>query len=150
VATYGTFVDNVTLKADEANDFFKTVSSTVTASQGVDLTIGNIVSRYYKVNKIIIWVFNCTIATAGTASNNLIVGLPVTASSGSFRCVGFARYFDSSAGQVYVLTPVKTSTTQIQFYADSGNSLTNRFGISPAVTAASPDSIAGWIMYEAA
>jgi hypothetical protein len=154
MATYGTFVDNTTLKANELNDFFKVVSSTsassINISQGVTLSTTQINSRYWIVNKVVFWNFIFAITTSGTASNPFVLNLPVAASSDSFRAVGSARFFDASASDVKLIIPVKASTTTLQFYADDGTSLTDRFGVNPAVTAANGDSVSGTVVYEAA
>jgi len=150
MATFGTFVDGSTLKANELNDFFRVVSSTsVGVSQGVSLSTSNVISRYWMVNKVVFWNFIFTITSGGTISNPIVLNLPVAASSDSFRTVGSARYFLAGAG-VKVLTAVKASTTTLQFYADNGTSLTNRFGVSPVRTAQNGDNLSGTVVYEAA
>lgn len=150
MATYGTFADGVTLKASELNTFFtSTAPATVTATQGSSLT-SSAVSRYFVVNKVVFWNLFCTFTNAGTAANALEVTLPITASSGSFRAVGFGRFYDSSVPDVKLITPIKASTTTLQFLSDNGTSLTNRFGVNPAVTVAIDDTLAFWICYEAA
>ena len=149
MATYGTFVDGVTLKASELNNFLSRTTYTPVATQGVPLTF-SAQSRYYVVNKVVFWNGNFTFSSAGTASNALVFNLPVTASSGSFRAIGFCRFFDDNTTDVKLLTVVKASTTTIQFLSNDGTSLTNRFGVNPAVTIANDDVIAFNIVYEAA
>jgi hypothetical protein len=134
MATYGTFVDGVTLKASEANDFFKKATVSTGITQGV--TPGqNTSTRYFVVNKLVVVVGRASFSTPGGTSGSVVeMTLPVTASSGSFRVIGSARYEDFVNDVVYVLRIVKTSTTKAQFLSEGGTSLTDRFGINPAVT----------------
>lgn len=133
MATYGTFVDGVTLKAAEANDFFKELTTTTGVTQGVTPTQSTSTS-YFVVNKLVVVYGRAQFQTAGTASSAIEMTLPVTASSGSFRAIGSGSFFDVITNTNYLLTVVKTSTTKAQFLSEGGTSLTNRFGNNPAVT----------------
>lgn len=149
MATFGTFVDGNSLKASEINDWFVISSATTTATQGVSLTTSSQTNRLFRINKFVFWNCNLNFASAGTASNAVVVNLPVTAASGSFRAIGFGRAFVSGP-DIKLLTVVKASTTTVQFFSDDGTSLTDRFGVNPAVTISSGASIIFSCMYEAA
>ena len=152
MATYGTFVDGVTLKADEANDFFKKATVSTGITQGV--TPGqNTSTRYFVVNKLVVVFGRALFSAGGTPGSVIEMTLPVTASSGSFRVIGSARYEDFVNDVTYVLRIVKTSTTKAQFLSEGGTSLTDRFGINPAVTIQTGSfgsSLRYQLMYEAA
>lgn len=153
MATYGTFVDATTLKASELNDLFKSSGqlpdASVIAKQSVTLTLTSSNTRYFSVNKTVFWTASMTFSTGGTASNPITVDFPITASSGSFRAIGFGFFFDST-NTVNLVTVVKASTTTVQFLADDGTSLTNRLGVNPAFTVVNGDALSFFCVYEAA
>lgn len=133
MATYGTFVDGNTLKASEANDFFKKVTVSTGITQGV--TPGQSTqTKYFVVNKLVVVVGRAQFSGGGTPGSAIEMTLPVTASSGAFRVIGAATYNNVVGDLQYVLSVVKTSTTKAQFLSDAGTSLTDRFGNNPAVT----------------
>ena len=148
MATYGTFVDATTLKASEANDFFRNQTSTAVPKQVVSLGVSG-TNRFFVVNKTVFW--NCLLGvdSPGTASNAITVDFPVAPSSGSFRAIGFGYYFDIS-DNMKLVSVVKASSTTVEFMTDAGTSLTNRLGINPAITAANGDVISFYCIYEAA
>lgn len=133
MATYGTFVDGVTLKASEANDFFIEKGASTGITQGVT-PVQNISTRYFVVNKLVVVVGNTFFSGGGTPGSVIEMTLPVTASSGASRVIGSAKYQDLVNDVIYVLRIVRTSTTKAQFLSEGGTSLTDRFGINPAVT----------------
>jgi len=133
VATYGTFVDDVSLRASEANDFFAKLTNTTGATQGVTpAQTGS--TLYFVVNKLVYGFGRRLFTGAGTASSAIEITLPVTASSGSFRVIGGGLFSDQVNDLRYRLAVVKTSTTKAQFLSETGTSLTNRFGNNPGVT----------------
>lgn len=133
MATYGTFVDDVSLRASEANDFFAKLTNTTGATQGVTPTQSGS-TLYFVVNKLVYGFGRRNFQTAGTAGSAIEITLPVTASSGSFRVIGAGQFIDSINDLRYRLAVVKTSTTKAQFLSETGTSLTNRFGNNPGVT----------------
>lgn len=153
MATYGTFVDATTLKASELNDLFKSSgelsAASIVAKQSVALTIGASNVRYFSVNKTVFWTCSVNFNSAGTAANAITVDFPVTASSSSFRAIGFGYFYDAS-DNMKLISVVKASTTTVQFMTDAGTSLTNRLGVNPAITVASGDVLSFFCMYEAA
>jgi hypothetical protein len=154
MATYGTFVDDVSLKASEANDFLSWVNFTPVLRQSVTVstfTTGRI-ARYAQVNKLVIVQFYLLITGAGTPNNAIEMNLPVTASSSSIRVVGSAWFLDGSVSDVINCVPVLNSTTTFRFLANAGTSLTSYVGLTgaPSLTLASNDFFQGYLMYEAA
>jgi hypothetical protein len=152
MATYGTFVDGVSLKAAEANDFFKWTTFTGVVKQSVTLSASTNTCRYAQVNKLIHVSFYFVISSTGTTGNRVEVNLPVTAASSSIRTVGFGTIRDQSALTTYNVVPVLNSTTTVAFLSTSATSLTNYFGVTggPTVTLASSDTVRCSIVYEAA
>jgi hypothetical protein len=157
MATYGTFVDGVSLKAAEANDFlvWTTFTPVLKQSNTVNLTgAPSTVGRYARVNKLVLVRIACQVATAatGTANNAIEINLPVTASTASMRVVGSAQLRDNSATDYILAVPVLNSTTTIRFLANAGTSLTSYVGLTgaPTLTLAEGDTVACFLSYEAA
>jgi hypothetical protein len=153
MATYGTFVDGVSLKAAEANDFLSWVSFTPSATQGgaaigVDVAIG----RYAVVNKLVMCHFVIDFNGTGVAGNRIEVTLPITALSSSARVIGTGYFWDASATDIIRAVPLQYSTTKVAFLTNTGTSLTSYLGTTngPAVTIADNDFLSALIFYEAA
>jgi hypothetical protein len=153
VATFGTFVDGVSLKASELNDFFISTSVVPTLRQNVTITgiAGNSIS-YFVVNKVVYGFFRAGGNSAGTAGNRIEVDLPVTAASSSVRVIGSGFFRDASPVSVRVVRIVQVSTTRMAFLTDTATSLTSYLGTTngPAVTLAANDYVCGSFVYEAA
>jgi hypothetical protein len=154
VATYGTFVNGVSLKADEANDFFTwtTFSPVVTQSNTPSLG-GVVIARYAMVNKLVFVNFSATITGTGTSNNSIQFTLPVTASSSSIRVVGSAIFRDFSNSNDFILgIPVLSSTTACRFLSNTSTSMTTYIGLTngPNLVLSPDDSISVRLMYEAA
>jgi hypothetical protein len=154
MATYGTFVDDVSLKASEINDFFTWVNFTPVLKQNVTVstTTATRIARYARVNKLIMVYFSLPVSGTGTANNAIEINLPVAASTSSIRVVGSARFFDQNALDTFNFVPVLNSTTTFRFLANAGTSLTSYVGLTgaPGLTLASGDSIRVSLMYETA
>ena len=154
MATYGTFVDDVSLKASEINDFFTWVDFTPVLKQNVTVstTTANRFARYARVNKLIMVYFQLVVSGAGTANNAIEINLPVAASTSSIRVVGSARFFDQNAVDSFIFVPVLNSTTTFRFLANAGTSLTSYVGLTgaPGLTLASGDVFNVSLMYETA
>jgi hypothetical protein len=121
---------------------------TPTITQSATLTFTTNESQYKLIdNNTVVWQFNFTITSAGTAANAIQLTLPVTAAtSNAFSCVGDILYEKSSGALIYTGTAAIPTTTTLKFFSGSGTS-GNYFGIAPAVTAANADQIAGTITY---
>jgi hypothetical protein len=154
MATYGTFVDNVSLKAAEANDFFDWVDFTPVLKQNVTVSTNTVgrVARYARVNKLIIVNIVASCTSAGTANNAIEINLPVTASSSSMRVVGSGAFQDASPSGFVLSVAVLNSTTTCRFLSDQGTSLTSYVGLTgaPGLTLAGSDVIRFSLMYETA
>jgi hypothetical protein len=153
VATFGTFVDGVSLKASELNDFFASKVIVPTLRQGVTITgiQGNNIF-YYVVNKVVYGFFTVGGNSAGTAGTRIEVDLPVTATSSSVRVIGSGFFRDASPVSVRVVRIVQVSTTRMAFLTDTATSLTSYLGTTngPAVTLAANDYVCGSFVYKAA
>lgn len=152
MATYGTFVNGVSLKAAEVNDFFVWTTFTGVLKQPGTLSTSNNVCRYARVNDLVHVSYWFIALSAGTASNSVEVNLPITAATTSSRTVGFGSIRDDSTSTTYNVVPVLNSTTTVRFLTSSATSLTSYFGLTngPAITLASGDSLTFSVVYEAA
>ena len=152
MATYGTFVNGVSLKAAEANDFLKWTAFTGVLKQSVTLGTGTNRCRYARVNDLVIVSMYFTVLGAGTANNRIEINLPITASTTSSRTIGFGSLRDQSALTTYLAVPVLNSTTTMVFLSSSATSLTTYVGMTngPALQLAADDQVQTTIVYEAA
>ena len=117
MATFGTFVSGQVLTAAELNTAgeFQTYTPTWTQSATITKTVNW--ARYTQLNKFVYVSMKMTASSAGTASNNILVGLPVTASANNWS-LGTAQIVDESATPD-LLTPllvVYNSSTTATFY----------------------------------
>jgi hypothetical protein len=157
MATYGTFVDGVSLKAAEANDFFVWTTFTPVLKQSNTVNIQGFpstVGRYARVNKLILVNIRCAVspASTGTANNAIEINLPVAAATTSSRVVGRVSFSDFSPSNRFVGVAVLNSTTTVRFLANAGTSLTSYVGLTgaPTFTLAESDSVSCFLMYETA
>ncbi len=153
MATFGTFVDGVSLKASELNDFFERSVVVPTLRQNVTITgIAGNDMFYYVVNKVVYGFLRVGGNSAGTAGTRIEVDLPVTAASSSVRVIGSGYFRDASPVSVRVVRIVQVSTTRMAFLTDTATSLTSYLGTTngPAVTLAANDYIGGSFVYKAA
>jgi hypothetical protein len=153
MATYGTFVDNTTLKASELNDFFPSVSVIPVVRQPGSLAITAArYGKYFVVNKTVFYVGHMILNGAGTAGQRVEVDLPVAAASSSVRVIGHGYINDFSANRIYRCSVVQFSTTRAAFLSNDATSLTAYFGTSggPNIALASSDVVSINICYEAA
>jgi len=156
MAAYGTFVDGVSLKAAEVNNFLVWTSFTPVLKQNVTVGISTSfkIAEYAQVNKLVVVIFSFRVANgqAGTANNAIQIDLPVTASSASMRVIGRAWLKDISTTDSILAVPVLNSTTTFRFLANAGTSLTSYVGLTgaPTLTLEQQDSMQGYLIYEAA
>lgn len=145
-------MDGVSLKASEANDFFKWTSFTTVCRQSNAITADQSFGKYAQVNKTVIYVFRFRAGGAGTAGNRIEIDLPVTAASSSVRVIGSALFNDQSASDWITCNAVQFSTTRLAFLTNTGTSLTSYLGTTngPAITVAINDFLGGVVSYEAA
>lgn len=114
-------------------------------TQSVTVTKSTSYSSYTKIGRTVIWNFDFSFTSGGSASQVLAMTLPLVAVSISSVQGNFA-YFDSGNTN-FTGSVVPNSTTLVNFVSDGSN---NNFGIAPVVTVASGDRIYGHITYEAA
>jgi hypothetical protein len=153
VATYGTFVDNTTLKASELNNFFVSTTFTPVLRQSSSLPIqSNHYGVYFQVNKLVFCIIHALPTASGTPGQRIEFDLPVTAASSSVRVIGRGYFNDDSASRVYRLAVVQYSTTRAAFISEDANSLTAYLGTTggPNTALANADAIGLNICYEAA
>jgi hypothetical protein len=158
MATFGTFVDNVSLKATELNGLLNAVSfdsvirqpGVINPRSGSDGPYG----RVFRVNKLVIYHFRFRPSSSGSSNNRIELDLPVTAASNSMRVIGTASYIDVSAGgaNFFRVAVVQYSTTRAAFLSETTTSLTTYVGQTngPNFIVADGDIISGTLMYEAA
>lgn len=123
---------------------------TPTITQSASVTFTNTYSRYIRVGRLVTGWFNLAVTSAGTISNAVIIGLPLTAASSGVS-VGVGEITDVSAGQKYAgrLYLGSTTTLDLRSGGTTGAPLDNRLGISNFVAAlASGDFIEGTFSYE--
>lgn len=125
-------------------DAWTPYTPTLTQGATVTKTVTRAVST--KVGRTVTVQYSLVATSAGTAANLVMVGLPeATAADGQ---IGVAYILDANTNVRYVLTAYTFGTAMIfQNDASTGG---NSFGVSPAITLASGDQIAGAITYEAA
>lgn len=153
MATFGTFVDGVSLKASELNSFLIKTTHTPVVRQSVTITNGsNTRAAYSQVNKMVFYSATIYLTSAGTANNRIEVDLPVTAATNSAFAIGFGNYEDNSATDMFNMVAVRVSTTRVAFLTNSSTSLTTFLGQTggPTLTIASPDVLFVTLFYEAA
>ncbi|NDF13036.1 MAG: hypothetical protein EB060_09525 [Proteobacteria bacterium] len=123
-------------------------SYTPTLTQSATVTFTTNDSQYKLLdNNTVVWQFNLTATSAGTASNAIQLTLPLTAAaSNAYSCVGAALILKNSGALIYSSVAALSSTTAMRFFSGSGTSA-NYVGITPAITLASGDQIAGTITY---
>jgi len=153
MATYGTFVDNVTLKASELNSFFDVVQVTPVIRQPSALNVLNAFAFYYRVNKIVVFRGSVFINTgSGTSGQRVEVDLPIAAASNSMKVIGNGFFHDDSVDNYVRLAAVQFSTTRIAFLTNDANSSTAYLGTTGGPnTALTGNDLFGFIVcYEAA
>jgi hypothetical protein len=124
-----------------------TYTPTLTQSATISKTVNE--ARYIQTGRIVeVWVV-LSPTSSGTASNALILGLPVAASGHlSSALVGDGYIYDGSGANVTYHGHWRlTSTTTVNFTSHGSAPATGAFGISPAVTIASGDAILAHLRY---
>lgn len=120
---------------------------TPVVSQGVILTTSILYAKYTQINKTVHAIGRLTIQSAGTAGSGIGWTVPVAAAQ-TQSVDGVFYYFDQNVATAYVGTSYKLNATNS--VGISYNSGGGYLGTTPAVTAASGDSILFHLTYEAA
>lgn len=152
MATYGTFVDGVSLKASEANDFFAWTVFTPVLRQSNVVTLTQAIGQYARVNSVVIASFFVRAGGNGTSNNRIEIDLPVAAASTNRRIIGCGHVVDANLSDYFLISAVQYSTTRVAFLSNTGTSLTSYVGTTngPAMTLANDDRIQCLLVYEAA
>lgn len=155
MATFGTFVDGVSLKASELNSMLASTSFLPTLRQGgTTITPGSIrAGGYMQVNDLVIGWFTFLAGGSGGSGSRIEVDLPVTAASTGPRVIGSGWFFDSGgADPIRLLRVVQYSTTAMAFLTAASTSPITYLGTvgGPQLGIASGDWINGSFMYRAA
>jgi len=100
MATFGTFTAGQVLTAAELNgagawqDYTPSWTQSATISKTVNW------ARYTQLNKLVIGNVKMTATSGGTVNNNVVVGLPVAASSNQL-ILGTAHFYNDSEANKY-------------------------------------------------
>jgi hypothetical protein len=134
-------------------DGFLSYTPTLTQSVAVSKTITY--ARYFQFNKLVFVNFQLVVTSAGTASNQIKVSLPVTAASydNIFTGVGTGSLYDASSAQVFpaMLVMFGLSDVSLTTTLSVRNNGTQYLGISDFTAALNNgDYIAGSLCYQAA
>lgn len=114
-----------------------TFTPALTQSVTVTKTVNQ--ATYHKIGRRCIGETHMTITGAGTATQAIVVGLPLTgAAIGGTPIIGTFWVYDNSAGLAYHGALVQTSTTQAVGWV-TGN--TGNVGVTPNFGLASPDQV---------
>lgn len=138
--------------ADIANQIGATWETwTPTVTQSGTFTFTNNLSRYMRINKLVIATTFVTMTNnAGVAGNAVTMTIPIAGQSQSGQMMAFGFIYDSSANTLYNVTAQTTvNTSTIAFYQGmaTGGSL---FGVVPNLAIANADQFRITIIYEAA
>jgi hypothetical protein len=117
---------------------------TLTQSATVTKTINY--ARYCQFQKTIIVQVHLTATGAGTAANEVLLGLPITSTTATARTIGTGFVFDASTTTLYNCSAILNSTTTAKFYYQAGFG----WGFSPNIALANNDQITFTLIYEAA
>lgn len=123
---------------------WESYTPTLTQSVTVTKTINN--ARYARLQKIIICDIALTCTSAGTAANEVAVGLPIATLATTNRQIGSGFVYDASAGFVYQVQAYNATTTTAKFFYQAPFG----WGFSPNIALASSDQIRMLFTYEAA
>lgn len=122
-----------------------------TLTQGATVTNTVVYAKYIKIGRLVIFSISLSVTGAGTASNAVLFGLPVAASSSSGIALGSGIIFDVSAGLIYAGIPdLQTASTALAWPASTDG---NASGLGARVftaALASGDVVRFSGMYESA
>lgn len=119
-------------------------SYTPTLTQSVTVTKTTSYARYCQFQKTVIVQVYLVATSAGTAAQEVVVGLPLTATGSTGRAIGTGFIYDASANVIYNMTSFLATTTTAKFFWQSGFG----FGFSPNIALANGDQLAFTFTYE--
>lgn len=121
-------------------------SYTPTLTQSVTVTKTVNVAKYCQIQKMITCDISLTATSAGTAANEVAVGLPIATTATTNRVIGTGFIYDASSGIVYNVTAYNATTTTAKFFYQAAFG----WGFSPNIALANGDQIRMLFTYEAA
>jgi hypothetical protein len=125
-------------------------SWTPAVTQSGSVTVTNTYSRYQRIGRRVKGWFDLAVTGSGTLGNAVTISLPVTAAVANDTMVGRLRIFDSSAAASYKGDLVLSTTSLLAAISD-GNGTNALLGVGSFTAGlASPDTLKGFIDYEAA
>ena len=125
-------------------------SWTPTCTQSGAVTVTNTRSRFARYGRTIVCNWSLSVTGTGTASNSVVVSLPVTAAAAGM-VVGSGYVFDASAGLLYPALANINTTTALTFLTTSTDSASFQLGVVNFTAAlAAGDALIGTATYEAA
>lgn len=125
-------------------------SFTPTLTQSATVTKTLTYARYQRVGRLIVAQVFLTVTGSGTASNGIIIGLPVTAALTTQPLeVGTGTVFDVSANQAFKGNAILNSGTGVNIRA-TGTSTSVMGAADFTAGLANNDTVSYTVMYEAA
>lgn len=107
-------------------------------------------AKYQRIGRLIIAQVVLVCTGAGTAANQVLIGLPVTAAAPTFTVVGQGYIFDQSANLVYRGIADLPSSTTVRLLA-TNSTVSAALGVDAFTAAlAASDEIKVSVMYESA
>lgn len=141
--------DNLAAAHPLGVDAWTPYTPTLTQSGAVTKTVTY--AKYQRVGRLIHFAVNLSITGTGTASNVVLVGLPVAASAGFDGCqLGPGLIYDSSASTVYNGNAAVVGTTTAHIWPAADGAVTALGGRAFTAALASGDLIRMSGTYEAA
>lgn len=122
-------------------------SYTPTLTQSATVTKTVTYAKYTRINKLCIVNVRLDVTGAGTAANNVVVGLPLTSAQATIN-IGSVSIYDASTSTNYSGTCFFATTSTVSFTGDwSGASF---WGAAPNLALAANDQIHISLQYEIA
>lgn len=147
-AQLNTYVsDNTTHLYDLFYNAWATWTPTVTQSGTVSKTVNY--GKYLQAGKLVVAIGNFQMTGSGTGNNDIVVTLPVTASTSTEIVIGSGEMLDSGTFR-HGVRPVIVSTTTIKFWDETVAVPGNYVGRDPNFALASGDILKVFLVYEAA
>lgn len=109
-------------------------------------------ASYVVINKFCQVNLDLTCTTSGSSGNIITVSLPLTASTtgATDLSLGGGIFYDDSASDVILVTPVFQSSTTVRLMTDSTTSRTGGLGANPSLALANNDVISLSFQYRVA
>jgi hypothetical protein len=138
----GTWSPGDVLTAADLNDIGTWDTYSPTLAQNGTRTCTVNYASYVVINKFCQVNLDLTCTTSGSAANVITVSLPFTAATNQDQLsLGGGIFYDDSATDVILVTPVIDSTTTVRMMSDATTSRTGGLGASPSLALANGDVI---------